>query len=163
MRFKKEFVQELAGLLTTAGQKIAVAESVTAGLLQAALASGENATGYFQGGITAYNIYQKEKLLHLDVGNAMHCNCVSEQTAGEMALNVSKLFTTDWGIGITGYAAPVPEYTKSDLFACFAISFQDKIILQKTIRHTVKKPLLVQVHYVNAIFETLIGTIKKTY
>lgn len=37
-------------------QTVAVAESVTAGLLQVRLSLAENAREFFQGGITAYNV-----------------------------------------------------------------------------------------------------------
>lgn len=162
MEFDKHLVQQLADMLLDLRQNIAVAESVTAGLLQAAVASGENASGFFEGGVTTYNIDQKSHLLHIDVGNALKCNCVSEQTAGEMALGVSKLFSSHWGVGITGYASPVPGYTEKGLYACAAISFKNKIVFRHTIRHTVQEPLAVQLAYVNTLLRAIIDTIERT-
>ena len=79
--FDKQTLQAVADHLSRHHQTIAVAESVTAGFLQAALASAENASTFFQGGITAYNIHQKYAHLHVDLPHAIVCNCVSGQVA----------------------------------------------------------------------------------
>jgi nicotinamide-nucleotide amidase len=154
--FNKENIKNLARNLVNRKQTIAVAESVTAGYLQAALAAAENATLFFQGGITAYNIKQKYSHLHINLEHAIACNCVSEQLAEEMAIAVSKLFSTDWGIGITGYASPIPEQHIEKLFACFAITFKKNTIITKTIETSVKAPEQVQWEYVNAVIEQLL-------
>jgi len=44
-------------------ETLAVAESVTSGHLQAAFSSADQATNFFQGGITAYNVGQKARQL----------------------------------------------------------------------------------------------------
>src|SRR4051794_16363752 len=104
-------------------QKLSVAESVTSGFLQAAIASAELALQFFEGGITTYNIHQKVRHLNINKVKGEQCNCVSEETAVEMALGVCRLFSTDWGIAITGYATPVPE-SDFKLFAYFSICFR---------------------------------------
>ena len=45
-----------------------------------------------------------------------------------MASGVAKLFDTDWGIAITGYASPVPEQGIEDLFAWIAFSHHSNIV-----------------------------------
>jgi nicotinamide-nucleotide amidase len=154
--FNKKNIKNLARNLFYKKQTIAVAESVTAGYLQAALASAENASFFFQGGITAYNIKQKYTHLHIQLEHAIACNCVSEQLAAEMAVSVCKLFSTDWGIAITGYASPIPEQHMEKLFACFAIAFKKNIVLTKTIEADIKPTCQVQVEYVNAVIEQLL-------
>ena len=62
----KEVVNSIKDTLQTKCETIAVAESLTAGLLQFALAAAEGASGYFQGGITVYNLGQKSRHLHID-------------------------------------------------------------------------------------------------
>lgn len=47
-------------------QTLAVAESVTSGHLQAAISVAENASSFFQGGITAYNLGQKCRHLNIE-------------------------------------------------------------------------------------------------
>jgi nicotinamide-nucleotide amidase len=149
--FNKEDIKNAAQNMVRHKQTIAVAESVTAGFLQAAFASADNASLFFQGGITTYNIKQKYTHLHIHLEHAIACNCVSEQLAAEMAVSVCKLFSTDWGIGITGYASPIPEQHMEKLFACFAIAFKKNIVLTKTIDTGIKPAYEVQVEYVNAV------------
>jgi nicotinamide-nucleotide amidase len=127
----KENIQELADLLIKEKQSLAVAESVTAGLMQQSFAATENATQFFEGGVTAYNLLQKYRLLHIDEVHALSCNCVSTRVAAEMASGVRKLFGTDWGIGITGYAAPIPG-SIDELFAHIAIVYKENTVLEST-------------------------------
>jgi PncC family amidohydrolase len=158
--FNKKDIQQLADQLLNARQTIAVAESVTAGLLQNAMAAAERASEFFEGGITAYNINQKYAHLHINLEHAIACNCVSEQVAAEMATGVAKTFKSDWGIGITGYASPIPGHDMKELFACFAIANHDNIILAKTITCPVKEPLKVQLEYVNQVINEMISVLK---
>src|SRR5215471_19316107 len=90
-------------------ETVAVAESVTAGQLQLLFSTLPNADEFFQGGITVYNLGQKTRQLNIDPIHAQSCNSVSEKIATDMATNVAKKFVSDWGIGVTGYASPVPE------------------------------------------------------
>ena len=159
--FYKKDIQQLADLLLKTHQTIAVAESVTAGLLQNAIASAERASEFFEGGITAYNITQKYVHFHVNLEHAISCNCVSEQVATEMALGVHKTFKSDWGIGITGYASPIPGHDMKELFACFAIANHENIVLAKTITCPVKEPLKVQQKYVNQVIKEMLGVLKK--
>ena len=94
--------QELAGLL--AGRSVAVAESLTAGSLQALIASVSGASRYFLGGVTAYNIEQKVSLLGVDRAVAEPVNCVSDSVALQMAAGIRRLTGADVGIATTGYA-----------------------------------------------------------
>ncbi len=86
------------------GRSIAVAESLTAGNLQALIASVSGASGYFLGGITAYNIDQKAALLGVDRAVAAPVNCVSEEVARQMVAGVRRATGADVGIATTGYA-----------------------------------------------------------
>lgn len=86
--------------------KVAVAESLTTGNLQATLGSVSGASNFYEGGITAYLLDQKVKHLGVDKEHAFDVNCVSEQVANQMARGVAVLFETDIGIGTTGYAQP---------------------------------------------------------
>jgi nicotinamide-nucleotide amidase len=158
--YEKEIIEAIKEVLITRGQTIAVAESVTAGHLQVALASAENASKFFQGGLTAYNLGQKARHLRIEPIHAEQCMCVSEKIAAQMALEVTRLFTSDWGIAITGYAAPVPECSINNLFAFYAISFQGKIVESKVIEADTDDPMKVQVFYVNRILQSLLEIVK---
>ena len=147
---------QVGKILTIRKQTIAVAESVTAGHLQTSLSLAEKAMDFFQGGITVYNLGQKTKQLNVEPIHAIANNCVSEKIAIEMAQNVTTLFNSDWGIGITGYASPVPEKNIEELFACFAICFHTKMVMSKTITATKESPLAVRLFYNQHILQQLL-------
>ena len=137
-------------------ETIAVAESVTSGLLQLALSQAENAAEFYQGGITAYNLGQKSRHLIVEPIHALAFNSVSEKVAQEMALNVCSLFSSDWGMGITGYASPVPE-SENKLFAWYAIAHQDSIVVSKKITPKKNEPFRIQQLYVTDVLKNLAG------
>ncbi len=149
--FDDKIINEIKEQLCKNRQTVAVAESVTAGYLQAALASAERASFFFQGGITAYNLGQKARHLNIEPIHAERCNCVSEQVVTEMAIHITKLFSSDWGIAISGYAAPVPECSVDEPFAFYAISFQNKLVQVKKISSQKSDAIKVQLFYVNKI------------
>lgn len=155
MVYKKE-LDKIGGLLRKNQQTVAVAESVTSGLIQNVLANAEYASVFFEGGITAYNLQQKCRLLHVDPVNAITCNCVSEEIAREMALGVADVFKSNWSVAITGYAAPIPEQGLEDLFACYAISFNKEIVKVNTISAIKESPSEVQHFYMLSVVEDFI-------
>jgi PncC family amidohydrolase len=158
-RFDSETLEKVAQALVKNGQTVAVAESVTAGNLQVAFSMAEGATEFFPGGMTAYNINQKVKHLKVDPVHALACNCVSEQVAKEMAREIAKLFNADWGIAITGYAAPIPEKNITELYACFAIYFREECKICKTVTGKGKDPLAVRYFYSNQVLCHLLEVI----
>lgn len=130
---------------------IATAESVTSGHIQAALSLAAEASRFFQGGMTAYNLSQKTRHLHVDPLHAMTCNSVSPAVADEMALNALTLFSSDWALSITGYASPVPELGVKDLFAFYAIAFQQEVVCRGKVDSEDHGPLHVQVFFANHV------------
>jgi len=150
--FKTEVIDRIKEKLISRNEKLSVAESVTAGFLQAAMASAEVALKFFEGGITAYNIDQKVQQVKSEIKKGEECNCVSEDAANEMALGVCELFGTDWGIAVTGYATPVPE-SGHRLFAWFSICRNRKIVVAEKIDLKNQKPENAQLKYVNIIIE----------
>ncbi|SDS03247.1 CinA family protein [Opitutus sp. GAS368] len=85
---------------------LAVAESLTAGHVQARIAAVSGASDYFLGGITAYTLRQKVKLLGVNRAHAKRVNCVSQRVAVEMAFGATRLFGADLAVATTGYAEP---------------------------------------------------------
>jgi nicotinamide-nucleotide amidase len=129
MLYNEEVIDAIKNLLTPFNQTISVAESVTAGHLQAALSSAVEASKFFQGGITVYNLGQKCRHLDVEPIDAEGCDCVGEQVTRTMALSVARLFTSHYSIAITGYAAKMPEKGLNDLYAWYAIAFSNEILL----------------------------------
>ncbi|RYZ48469.1 MAG: damage-inducible protein CinA, partial [Chitinophagaceae bacterium] len=136
MLYNENVVNAIKDILTQNSLSIAVAESVTAGHLQAALSAAVEASRFFQGGLTAYNLGQKCRHLQVDPIMAESCDCVNEAVARTMALEVCGLFNCPYGLAITGYAAKMPEKGLNDLFAWYAISFRGEVVLCEKISTT---------------------------
>lgn len=130
MEFKQSLLDYIGGALKSAHETVSVAESVTAGCLQFSFSQMKDASEFFKGGVTAYTLEEKVKLLKVDEQEAIKCDCVSKEVADEMALNVSSLFNTDWGISVAGYATPVKE-SDQKIFAHFSFAYKNEIILSK--------------------------------
>lgn len=150
----KMLLRSIGQKLLERKQTIAVAESVTSGLLQFAFSNMEDASKFYHGGITAYNIGQKFKHLNVEAIHALAVNCVSQKIADEMSLNVAALFNSDWGIGITGYASPAPE-SDNTIFAYYSVSFRQAIQLSGIVYAEPMEPVQAQVKYVNVVLERL--------
>lgn len=88
--------------------KLAVAESLTSGHVQARISAVSGASNYFLGGVTAYTLAQKVKLLRVNRAAAKRVDCVSQRVAVEMAQGAVGLFDADLSVATTGYAEPNP-------------------------------------------------------
>ncbi|MBA4852772.1 CinA family protein [Emticicia sp. BO119] len=158
--FDRKAIEVIRSFLMASQETIAVAESVTSGFIQAAFSTAEDASLFFQGGITAYNVGQKFRHLRVEPVQALACNCVSEKIAQEMALHVCDLFHSQWGIGITGYAAPVPE-SDNNLYAYYTIVYKGMITSSRKITAKKDESVRVQLFYVNETLSELARYIQK--
>lgn len=141
----------IRSLLAERRETLAVAESVTAGYVQAILSSAEEATFFFQGGITTYNIGQKCKHLQVDPIEALQSNAVSAKVALQMSLGVQQLFMSDYGIAITGYAAPLPEKGIDAIFAFVAATYKGQVLTLEKITSDKQAAPAVQVDYAEQV------------
>jgi PncC family amidohydrolase len=85
---------------------VAVAESVTGGLIGSRLTDVAGSSEYFMGGVVAYSNDAKVKLLGVKRETLAEYGAVSEQTAREMAEGVRQSFGTDIGLAVSGIAGP---------------------------------------------------------
>jgi PncC family amidohydrolase len=83
---------------------VAVAESVTGGLVATRVVATPGSGTWFHGGIVAYAAETKHRLLEVDPGPV-----VSESAARQMAEGARRLFCSDVGVSTTGVAGPAPE------------------------------------------------------
>ena len=157
----KEFVDKAGRLLIKKKQTIAVAESVTSGNVQAAFSLAKDAVTFFQGGITVYNIGQKCRHLLVEPTHAIECNCVSKIISDKIAVEVCHLFCSDYGIGITGYASPVPEENINKLFAYLSIANNNRTLLSKKISTQLSEPKELQLFYTQQALKMLISILHK--
>jgi nicotinamide-nucleotide amidase len=152
--FDDEVLKSIRDNLLKRGQTIAIAESVTSGLLQFAMSNTMDTIQFFQGGITAYTPNQKFRHLNIEPMHALSVNCVSEQVASELAENVRVKFQSDYGVGITGYASPVPE-SDNKLFAIFAIAQGNRVVKVERIDSNGGEGINVPLYYVQQVLTKL--------
>ncbi len=115
--------------------KVAVAESLTGGRLQALLTSQSGSSDYFAGGVTAYGIAEKVELLNVDHEEAAATNCVSADVCLQMAAGAAQLFKVEATVATTGYAEPCPDAEVEQPMAFVAVqigdaSFVEQIVLE---------------------------------
>ena len=108
-------------LLLEPAWTVAAAESLTCGIIQARLGSVSGSSGYFVGGLTAYTLEQKVRLLGVDPERAAPVNSVSREVAEQMARGVADLFGTDFSVATTGYAEPDPVHGVAQPCAWWAV------------------------------------------
>src|SRR4051812_48864918 len=156
MIYNEDKINSVKDILVNNEETIAMAESVTGGHLQAAFSAGVEASKYFQGGITAYNLGQKTRHLGIDpiLGNKV--NCVAQKIADTMAIEVSRMFSSDFGIAITGYASIVPECEDEGLFAFFSLAHKEKVVISEKLTAVEKEPYAVQVEYTRQVIQKVL-------
>ncbi|GGM08688.1 competence damage-inducible protein A [Streptomyces fumigatiscleroticus] len=96
-------------LLTVRGESLAVAESLTGGLVAARITSVPGASRAFRGSVTAYATELKHRLLGVDAALLAARGAVDAQVAAQMAAGVRRALGADWGIATTGVAGPDPQ------------------------------------------------------
>ncbi|GGH57300.1 PncC family amidohydrolase [Filimonas zeae] len=155
-RYPLETIENIRHALLNREGTVAVAESVTSGHLQVAFSQAREASAFFQGGVTAYNAGQKTKLLEIEPICALKTNCVSQQIADDMALHANKLFLSHYAIGITGYAATVPEMNINELYAYIAIAYRNEVVGRLRVEGDAQQDsFAVQLHYTKVALEQL--------
>lgn len=91
----------VAALLLERGVTLAVAESLTGGLIASRLVNVAGASSWFRGGLVSYASQIKFDLLDVPEGPV-----VSAEAAEAMASGVRKLLESDVGLSVTGVAGP---------------------------------------------------------
>ena len=90
-------------------QTVAVAESLTGGLLAAALTSTAGASATFRGGLVVYSTDLKARLAGVPENLLAEHGAVAAQVALELARGVRDRLSASWGVGVTGVAGPAPQ------------------------------------------------------
>jgi nicotinamide-nucleotide amidase len=100
---------EVLRLLTDRGATVAVAESLTGGLVAADLAAVPGASRTFRGSVTAYATALKHDILGVDAALLAARGAVDPEVARQMAEGVRERLGADWGVSTTGVAGPDPQ------------------------------------------------------
>ncbi|MEV6792346.1 nicotinamide-nucleotide amidohydrolase family protein [Streptomyces sp. NPDC051320] len=96
-------------LLAGRGETLAVAESLTGGLVAAELTSVPGASQVFLGSVTAYATALKQEILGVDADLLADRGAVDADVARRMAVGVRRVLGADWGVATTGVAGPEPQ------------------------------------------------------
>ena len=156
---------ELKELLLRAPRlTLAVAESLTAGQVQARVAAVSGASGYFLGGVTAYTLEEKVKLLGVDRAAAAKVDCVSAEVAAQMARGVCELFGADVGVATTGYAEPSLSHNVVAPMAWWAVARRgaggDFVVVTGRVELPGLARVAVQVRVADAVLAALVAELR---
>lgn len=100
---------ELVALLRDRGLSLAVAESLTGGMVAAELVSVSGASTVFVGGVVAYATRVKAEVLGVDADLLEREGAIHPRVAEQMAAGVRQLLSADLGLATTGAAGPDPQ------------------------------------------------------
>ena len=105
------------------GLTIAVAESLTGGLLVAELVSVPGASAVVRGGVVAYATDLKAALLGVDSALLDAVGAIHPDVAEQMAAGVRSRLGADIGVATTGAAGPEPQdgHAPGEVWLGFAI------------------------------------------
>lgn len=102
----RPLAEPLVELLIARGLTVATAESLTGGLVAAALTDVPGSSAVVLGGIVAYAMPVKAGVLGVDRALLADRGAVDPHVALEMARGARRLFGADVGIATTGVAGP---------------------------------------------------------
>lgn len=100
---------ELVELLTTRGETVATAESLTGGLVAALLTSVPGSSAVVRGGLVVYATPLKHELAAVDDELLAEHGPVHPDVAAQLADGARVVCGATWGIGLTGVAGPDPQ------------------------------------------------------
>lgn len=104
---------EVLDLLRVLGQSVATAESLTGGLVCAALTDVPGSSAVVRGAVVSYAVEVKEQVLGVPADVLAQHGAVSRECAEAMARGVRAVVGADWGVATTGVAGPEPSEGKA--------------------------------------------------
>ncbi len=97
---------DLLALLAPSGRTLAVAESLTGGLVAASVVDVPGASAVLRGGVVAYATDVKADVLGVDGALLAARGAVDPDVAAAMAAGVRRVLRADVGLATTGVAGP---------------------------------------------------------
>lgn len=105
--FEEATVEELVhNILIERGEKLAVAESCTGGVIASKFTAQAGASSYFMCGVVSYSNESKCNVLGVNPASIEQFGAVSEQVAMEMAQGAKVISGANFAISTTGIAGP---------------------------------------------------------
>jgi nicotinamide-nucleotide amidase len=112
----------VVSVLRDRGLTLAVAESVTGGLIASRITNVPGSSEVFRGGVVAYASDVKFDVLDVPEGPVVSAEC-----AEAMALGVRRLLRADVGIAVTGVAGPAPQEDQPPGTVFFGLAIGDDV------------------------------------
>jgi nicotinamide-nucleotide amidase len=103
---KDELPELVVARLAARGERVALAESCTGGMVAELLTEVAGASAVLDLGVVAYANEIKERILGVDGAALAAHGAVSEPVARAMAEGARRVGGATWGLGITGIAGP---------------------------------------------------------
>ncbi|MGI8537060.1 MAG: competence/damage-inducible protein A [Mycobacteriales bacterium] len=116
--------------LQAMGATVAVAESLTGGLLGAALTDLPGSSTAFRGGLQVYATDLKASLAGVPAAVLADYGAVSEQTAAALAVGVRERLGATYGLGVTGVAGPDEQEGKAVGTVHVAVAGPDAVVIR---------------------------------
>lgn len=98
--------EDLGALLRERGARVAVAESLTGGLIAGELTRLPGASDFFAGGLVTYTNESKTRLAGVDPALIEAHGAISEEVAAALARGAAERLGADLGLSATGVAGP---------------------------------------------------------
>jgi nicotinamide-nucleotide amidase len=115
--------EQIAAILVTRKETIAVAESSTGGLISASLLAVPGASAYFLGGAVVYTRDARRLLADIPDEVMKGIRSASEPYAQLLASRTRERFSTTWGLSETGATGPTGNrYGDAAGHSCMAIA-----------------------------------------
>jgi len=148
----KQLINNIKDYCTNNYENIAVAENVTSGCLQMLFGSVDQASEYFQGGITTYTNEQLSAQLEVEPISPANRNDLNLALTIDMARKVALKFKSEIGIAVNGCVRN-PDGLYEPSYA--AIVRFNKVIYAEKLIPMAKAPSAVPVEYAQRIIRIL--------
>jgi nicotinamide-nucleotide amidase len=125
---------EVLDLLMRRAATVAVAESLTGGLIGARFTSVSGSSKSFRGGVISYATDLKQSLLAVPEELLRREGAVHPEVAAAMAAGVAKVCAATYGLAVTGVAGPEPQDGKPVGTVHVAVSGPDGEIWARQLR-----------------------------
>ena len=124
--------EQIGKFLIENNKTLSLAESCTGGAIAERFTAHAGASKFFKGSIVPYETVTKVKILGISQELIQEHTVVSQQVAEAMAINVKKLFSTDYAVATTGAAGPTKGDTDAVVGTVFvSIATPDGVITEK--------------------------------
>ncbi len=125
--------EQVAGVLRTAGLRMATAESCTGGWIAKSCTDLAGSSDWFEGGFITYSNAAKQRMLGVSAATLQQHGAVSEAVAQEMVQGAVAHSLAQVAVAVTGIAGPGGATPNKPVgMVCFAWALPDQSIKTET-------------------------------